>query len=143
MKIRIKNRLHEIVRKMNAKIFFRNTLFSSSKLLQTFFVLCKSFFFLSRFLFMNSTIHMTAGEGGGYLFNSSLHFHPLHSHLGIGWAFTEEISPLHVAHSKAQTRNSWSPSASCEPLTKNLLELHFVYTFWGLLMTKDWVSYIL
>ena len=125
------------------RYFFVIRCFQVQNYFKLFLSYVNLFFFLSRFLFMKSTIHKTAGEGGGYLFNSSLHFHPLHRHLGIGWAFTEEISPLQVAHSKARTRNSWSPSASCEPLTKNLLELNFVYTFWGLLMTKDWVSYIL
>ena len=45
-------------------------------------------FFLSGLLSRTFTIHRTAGEGGGYLFDSSLPFHPLHSPLDISQAIT-------------------------------------------------------
>ena len=40
--IRIKSRLNKIVREIIAKTYFLNTLFSSSKLLEILFALCKS-----------------------------------------------------------------------------------------------------
>ena len=40
--IRIKSVLNKIVQEINAKIFFINTLFSISKLLEISFALCKS-----------------------------------------------------------------------------------------------------
>ena len=57
-------------------------------------------FFLSR----KFTIHRTSGEGGGYLFNSSLPLPLLHRNLDISRAVTAESSPLHIS-SRTRTRN--------------------------------------
>ena len=70
------------------------------------------FFFYLGFLSQTFTIHGTAGEGGGYLFNSSLPLPPLHRHLDISRAITAESSPLHIAGSRTRTGNLWFPSAS-------------------------------
>ena len=51
-------------------------------------------FFYLGFLSRTSTIHRTAGEGGGHLFNSALPFYPLHIHLDISLVITGD---LHVA----------------------------------------------
>ena len=71
------------------------------------------FFFLSVFFFLSRTftIHRTAGEGGGYLFNSSPPLPPLHRHLDISRAVTAESSPLHIS-SRTRTRNLRFSSAS-------------------------------
>ena len=45
-------------------------------------------------------------------FNYHFHFHPLHRHLDIIQAITAESSPLHIASSRARTRNLWFLSAS-------------------------------
>ena len=70
------------------------------------------FFFYLGFLSWTFTIHRTAGEGGGYLFDFPYHFHPLHRHLDISGAITAESSPLHIASSWTWTGNLWFPSAS-------------------------------
>ena len=74
-------------------------------------------------------IHRTAGEGGGYLFNSGqqgkeegisltplYHFHPLHKHLEITWAIIAESSPLHIASSQNRTGNLWFPTTKLRTL---------------------------
>ena len=45
-------------------------------------------------------IHRAAGEGGGYLFTSSLPPYPLCRHLNISWTTIVETSPLHIASSQ-------------------------------------------
>ena len=70
------------------------------------------FFFYLGFLSRTFTIHGTAGEGGGYLFNSSLPLPPLHRHSDISRAITAESSPLRIADSRTRTGNLWFPSAS-------------------------------
>ena len=70
------------------------------------------FFFCLGFLSRAFTIHRTAGEGGGYLFNSSLPLPPAYGHLDISQAITAESSPLHIAGSRTRTGNLWFPSAS-------------------------------
>ena len=69
------------------------------------------FFFYLGFLSRTFMIHGTAGEGGGYLFNSSLPLPSLHRHLDISWAITAESSPLHIVSSRTRTGNLWFPSA--------------------------------
>ena len=69
------------------------------------------FFFYLGFFSRTFTIHGTAGEGEGYLFNSSLPL-SLHRHLDIGWAIAEGSSPLHIAGSRNRTGNRWFLSAS-------------------------------
>ena len=66
---------------------------------------CFSFFFYMGFLSKTFTIHRTAGEGVGYLFNSSLH-----EYLDISRAVAAVGSPLRIARSRA-TGNLWLPSA--------------------------------
>ena len=50
--------------------------------------------------------HRTAGEGGGYLFNSSRPLPPT-SHLDISRAITTESSPMHIARSRTRTVNHY------------------------------------
>ena len=69
-------------------------------------------FFLSGFSFAYIQIHRTAGEGGGYLVNSSLPLPPAYRHVDINRAITTESSSLHIARSRTRTRNLWFPSAS-------------------------------
>ena len=64
------------------------------------------------------TIHMTAGEGGGYLFTSLYHFHLLHRSSEISRAITSESSPFHTANSPTGTWNLWFRSASRQPVTQ-------------------------
>ena len=68
-------------------------------------------FFYVGFLSQTFTIHRTAGEAAGYLFNF-YHFYPLHRHLDISRAITAESSPLHIASSGTRNGNLWFPSAS-------------------------------
>ena len=70
------------------------------------------FFFHLGFLSRTFTNHRTAREGGGYFFNSSLPLPPASQTLDISWAITAESSPLHIASSRARTRNLWFPSGS-------------------------------
>ena len=70
------------------------------------------FFFYLGFLSRTFTIHGTAGEGGGYLFNSSLPLPSLHRRLDISRAITAESSPLRIAGSRTRTGNLWFPSAT-------------------------------
>ena len=70
------------------------------------------FFFYLGFLSRTFTIHKTAGEGGGYLFNSSLPLPPAYRLLDISRVITAGSSPLRIAGSGTQTGNLWFPSAS-------------------------------
>ena len=70
------------------------------------------FFFYLGFLSWTFTNHRTAGEGVGISLTPHYHFHPLHRHLDISRAITAESSPLHIASSRARTRNLWFLSAS-------------------------------
>ena len=91
------------------------------------------FIFYLGFLSRTFTIHRTAGEGGGYLFNSLTplyHFHPLHRHLDISWAITAgsstlriASSPLHIDSSWTWTGNLWFPRAGPWQLSYALLFL--------------------
>ena len=76
------------------------------------FVWLHIFFFYLGFLSRTFTNHRTAGEGEGISLTPHYHFHPLHRHLDISWAITAESSPLHIASSRARTRNLWLPSGS-------------------------------
>ena len=67
------------------------------------------FLFYLSFLLQTFTIHRTAGDGGGYLFNSSL---PLQRHLDMSRTIIAENSPLHIPSSRIRTGNLWFPSAS-------------------------------
>ena len=76
------------------------------------FVWLHIFFFYLGFLSRAFTNHRTTREGGGYFFNSSLPLPPASQTLDISWAITAESSPLHIASSRARTRNLWFPSGS-------------------------------
>ena len=73
-------------------------------------------FFLSGFFFMNIMIHRVAGEGGGYLFNSSLPL-PFHRHLDISQIIAAESSTLRIAGSRTQIRSLWFPIGSRQALS--------------------------
>ena len=83
---------------------------------ETFFMKCEFLFpfFLSGFLSLTFTIHRAAGEGGGYLFNSSLPIPPTSQTLRhqIDQAISAESSTLHLASSPTRTGNHWFLSAS-------------------------------
>ena len=70
------------------------------------------FFFYLGFLQRTITNHRTAGEerGGGHLFN--IKHLDRYRHLDISREITAESSTLHIASSRARTRNLWFPSAS-------------------------------
>ena len=70
------------------------------------------FFFYLGFLSRTFTIHRTAGEGGGYLYNSCLPLPPLQRHLDISREITAENSALRIAGSRTRTGNRWFLSAS-------------------------------
>ena len=70
------------------------------------------FLFYLGFLSQSFPIHRTAGEGGGYLFNSFLPLPPVSQILDISWAITAESSPLRIGSSRARTGNLWFPNAS-------------------------------
>ena len=53
-------------------------------------------FFYLGFLSQPFTNHGTAGEGGGYFFNSSLPLSPTSQNLDISQAITAGSSPLHI-----------------------------------------------
>ena len=76
------------------------------------FVWLHIFFFYLGFLSRTFTNHRTAGEGEGISLTPHYHFHPLHRQLDISRAITAESSPLHIASSRARTRNLWFPSGS-------------------------------
>ena len=59
-------------------------------------------FFLSGFLSQTFTIHKTAGEGEGYLYNSCLPL-LLCRHLEVSRAITVENSLLHIVNSPTLT----------------------------------------
>ena len=73
-----------------------------------------SFFFSSIWVFFHKHSRITGlqGKREGILFTSPYHFHPFDRHLDISRAITTESSPLHIASSRARTRNLWSPRAS-------------------------------
>ena len=73
-------------------------------------------FFYLGFLSRTFMIHRTTGEGGGYLFNSSLPLPPLHRILDISRVIPAESSPLHIAGKRTQTGNLSFPSACRQPL---------------------------
>ena len=75
------------------------------------------FIFYLGFLSRTVTIHRTASEGGGYLFNYSLPIPPASQHLNISQAINAENSPQHIACSWTRTGNLWFPSASRQPLS--------------------------
>ena len=60
-------------------------------------------FFYLDFLSRTFANHRTAGERGGYFFNSSLPLLPLYRHLDISRVITTESSPLHITSSRSQT----------------------------------------
>ena len=68
------------------------------------------FVFYLGFFSRTFTNHMTAGEGGGHFFNSSLPLSPVSQTLSR--AITAESSPLHIASSRIRTGNLWSRRAS-------------------------------
>ena len=70
------------------------------------------FFSYLDFLWRTFTNDRTAGEGGGYLFNSSLPLPPA-SQTYISWTITADNSPLHIASSQTWNGNLWFPGASC------------------------------
>ena len=76
-----------------------------------------NFFFYLGFLSRIFTIHGTAREGGGYLFNSSLPLPPVSRHLHISRTISAESSSLHIASSRDRTGNFWFPSASRKSLS--------------------------
>ena len=78
------------------------TLFSSKYFVTNFF-----FFFYLGFLSRTFTIHETAGEGGGYLFNSSLPLRPASQTLRYQPGdYCRELTSAH----------SWQPDSNWEPL---------------------------
>ena len=71
------------------------------------------FFSIWVFFHEHFMIHRTAGEGGGYLFNSSLTLPPVSQTLRyISRAITANSSPVHIADSRTWTGNLWFLSAS-------------------------------
>ena len=73
----------------------------------------QDFFFFLGFLSRRFTIHRRAGEGGVYLFNSSLPLPPASQTLRrISRVIISESSPLCIASSWTRTGNLWFPSAS-------------------------------
>ena len=80
-----------------------NQIFGFSK---TFILFYFILFFYQGFLSQTLTTHRTAGEGRGYLFNSSRPLPPA-SHLDINRAITTESSPMHIAGSRTRTVNHY------------------------------------
>ena len=69
------------------------------------------------FFFFLSGQHRTTGEGGEYLFNSSVPLPPASQNLNISRAITAASSPLHIASSRTRNWILWFPSASRQPLS--------------------------
>ena len=69
------------------------------------------YFFYLGFLSRTLTIHRTSGEGGSYLFNSSLPL-SLASQTLTQPVITEESLSLHITSSQTRTVNLWFPSSS-------------------------------
>ena len=88
------------------KPFFRKTCRLCFQRMETLQPFAMHFFFYLGFLLQTFTIHRTAREGGGYLFNSSVPLQPAsHTHLDIRQAITAENSPLHISSSRTRTGN--------------------------------------
>ena len=64
----------------------------------------EDFCFYLGFLSQTFVNHRTAGEGGGYFFNSSLPLPPASQTRSTGWAITAESPPPHIANSSTQTQ---------------------------------------
>ena len=92
-------------------------------ILHWFSAKCSEFlFFLTGFFSRRFRNHRTAGEGGGYFFNSSLPLSPasqtLRHQLGNYWR----------ASSWTQTRNLWFSSTNRQPLSYAPTNLHTLTT---------------
>ena len=74
------------------------------------------FFFYLGFLSRTFTIHRTAGEVGGYFFNSSLPLPPASQTLA--GAITAESPPLYITRTWTRTGNLWFPSERKSLTTK-------------------------
>ena len=64
----------------------------------------EDFCFYLGFLSQTFVNHRTAGEGGGYFFNSSLPLPPASQTRSTGWAITAESPPPHIANSSTQNQ---------------------------------------
>ena len=98
----------------------------STSVQQTFF-----FFFYLGFLSRTFTIHRTAGEGGGYLFNSSLPLPPASRALRH-WP-GDCCGELTSAHSWQPDSNREPLVSGCKSLTTKLRALSGLLSFTGIL----------
>ena len=100
-----------------SNFFLKSTVLNAQKHLQRFYSFIVnvligqflnsscSFFFYLGFHSRKFTIHRTAGEGGDFLFNSSLPLLP-------ALQTTAGSSPLHIASSRTRNGNLWLPRTS-------------------------------
>ena len=70
--------------------------------------------FFSIWVFFHEHSRFTGQQGKGQVIclTPLYHYYPLCRHWNISRATTAEISPLHIASSRTQTRNLWLPITS-------------------------------